>query len=225
MSSIPVGILGATGMVGQQFIALLANHPWFQGRMARRQPALRRQGLPRRRGLAPPGAAVRRRGAAHGRSGHARPRAEARVLRPRLVGRRRDRRRVRRGRPHRRQQRAQLPDGGTVPLLIPEINADHLALLEDQASARGWKGAIVTNPNCATVVLAMALAPLRQFGLKTVMVSTMQAVSGRRVSGRAVVGHSRQRHSVHRRRRRREDRDRDAEDSRRLTARRAPLIR
>jgi aspartate-semialdehyde dehydrogenase len=65
-----------------------------------------------------------------------------------------------------------------VPLLIPEVNADHLALLTTQASARGWKGRIVTNPNCVVVVYAMALAPLRQFGLKTSVITTLQAISG-----------------------------------------------
>jgi aspartate-semialdehyde dehydrogenase len=65
-----------------------------------------------------------------------------------------------------------------VPLLIPEINAEHLQLLPEQRAARHWTGAIVTNPNCATVVLAMALAPLRIFDIKTVVVTTMQAVSG-----------------------------------------------
>jgi aspartate-semialdehyde dehydrogenase len=65
-----------------------------------------------------------------------------------------------------------------VPLLIPEVNAAHLALLPRQREARGWNGGVVTNPNCATVVLAMALAPLRQFGLERVSVTTMQAVSG-----------------------------------------------
>ena len=65
-----------------------------------------------------------------------------------------------------------------VPLLIPEVNADHLALIRRQRRERGWSGAIVTNPNCSTVVLAMALAPLRQFGLRSVMVTTLQAVSG-----------------------------------------------
>ena len=65
-----------------------------------------------------------------------------------------------------------------VPLLIPEVNADHLKLLEAQAASRDWQGRIVTNPNCATVVLAMALAPLRQFGLKTTMITTLQAISG-----------------------------------------------
>src|SRR5206468_12021159 len=66
----------------------------------------------------------------------------------------------------------------TVPLLVPEVNADHLALLAAQVAGRGWKGRIVTNPNCSTVVLAMALAPLRTFGLKTVMITTLQAISG-----------------------------------------------
>ena len=65
-----------------------------------------------------------------------------------------------------------------VPLLIPEVNAEHLALLAEQRKAKGWTGAIVTNPNCSTVVLAMALAPLRQFGIRAVIVTTMQAVSG-----------------------------------------------
>ncbi len=58
-----------------------------------------------------------------------------------------------------------------VPLLVPEVNADHLGLNAMQAAH--WKGLIVTNPNCSTVFLAMALAPLRQFGLKKVMVTTM----------------------------------------------------
>jgi aspartate-semialdehyde dehydrogenase len=65
-----------------------------------------------------------------------------------------------------------------VPLLIPEVNADHLALLDAQASGRGWTGRIVTNPNCVVVVYAMALAPLRQFGLKTSILTTLQAISG-----------------------------------------------
>ena len=65
-----------------------------------------------------------------------------------------------------------------VPLVIPEVNADHLKLLEGQAAARGWKGRVVTNPNCSTVVLSMALAPLRQFGLETAMITTLQAISG-----------------------------------------------
>jgi aspartate-semialdehyde dehydrogenase len=65
-----------------------------------------------------------------------------------------------------------------VPLLVPEINPDHLALIDSQRRARGWRGAIVTNPNCSTVVLAMALAPLRRFEIRTVLTTTLQAVSG-----------------------------------------------
>ncbi len=65
-----------------------------------------------------------------------------------------------------------------VPLLIPEINSEHLQLLEAQTARRGWAGRIVTNPNCSTIPLSMALAPLQPFGLKTVNVSTLQAISG-----------------------------------------------
>ena len=65
-----------------------------------------------------------------------------------------------------------------VPLLVPEVNADHLAVLRAQREARGWKGLIVTNPNCSTVMLTMALAPLRAFDLRTCLVTTLQAVSG-----------------------------------------------
>lgn len=67
----------------------------------------------------------------------------------------------------------------TVPLLIPELNSAHLGILERQRAERGWKGAIVTNPNCTTVVLAGALAPLdRAFGIEAVMMTSMQAISG-----------------------------------------------
>jgi len=61
---------------------------------------------------------------------------------------------------------------------VPEVNADHLRLLEEQRRVRSWPGQIVTNPNCSTVVLVMALAPLKQFGIRRVMVTTMQAISG-----------------------------------------------
>jgi aspartate-semialdehyde dehydrogenase len=65
-----------------------------------------------------------------------------------------------------------------VPLLVPEANAGHLELLQKQQEVRGWPGAIVTNPNCSTIVLVMALAPLKQFRIQKVIVTTMQAVSG-----------------------------------------------
>lgn len=66
-----------------------------------------------------------------------------------------------------------------VPLLVPEANADHLALVETQRRVRGWKGAIVCNPNCTATVLVMGLAPLQQaFGIERVFMTSMQAISG-----------------------------------------------
>ena len=65
-----------------------------------------------------------------------------------------------------------------VPLLVPEINPGHLSLLHSQQRNRGWKGMIVTNPNCSTIVLSLALAPLAQFGIERVIAATLQAVSG-----------------------------------------------
>ena len=65
-----------------------------------------------------------------------------------------------------------------VPLVVPEVNPDHLELLVAQRRVKGWTGAIVTNPNCSTVFLAMALGALRQFRPKSVLVTTLQAVSG-----------------------------------------------
>jgi aspartate-semialdehyde dehydrogenase len=66
-----------------------------------------------------------------------------------------------------------------VPLVIPEVNASHLALIDCQRRNRAWEGAIVTNANCATTVAAVALAPLHErFRVRKVMITTMQAVSG-----------------------------------------------
>jgi aspartate-semialdehyde dehydrogenase len=66
-----------------------------------------------------------------------------------------------------------------VPLLVPEVNADHVGLMDCQRETRGWTGAILANPNCSSAALALALAPLhRAFGIERLFVSTMQAVSG-----------------------------------------------
>ncbi len=177
MAPSPVGILGATGMVGQQFIALLANHPWFKveylgasersaGKAFKDAAAWRlSEPLPddvARRVVetAAPGTAPKLvfSGLDSSVAGEIeRAFAEAgHVI-------------VSNSRNYRMEQH--------VPLLIPEINADHLQLLDTQA-AHGWKGRILTNPNCATIVIAMALAPLRQFGLETTLVTTLQAISG-----------------------------------------------
>ena len=175
---IEVGVLGATGMVGQQFIALLAQHPWFKvtwlgasgrsaGKAYRDAAAWR---LPS--SLPEDVAALDVDAATPGRA----PKLVFSGLDSSVAG----------------DIEGAFAQAGhfiisnsknyrmeaDVPLLIPEINADHLALLERQAAGRGWKGRIVTNPNCSTVVLSMALAPLRQFGLTKVMITTLQAISG-----------------------------------------------
>ena len=176
--TIEVGILGATGMVGQQFIALLANHPWFKvawlgasersaGKAYRDAAAWR---LPNP--LADEVARMKVDEATPGRA----PKLVFSGLDSSVAGEiegafaQAGHVIVSNSRNYRME--------ADVPLLIPEVNADHLALLETQASARGWKGRIVTNPNCVVVVYAMALAPLRQFGLKTSILTTLQAISG-----------------------------------------------
>jgi aspartate-semialdehyde dehydrogenase len=178
MSSIPVGILGATGMVGQQFIALLANHPWF--RVAWVGASQRSEGKAYRdatawRLPAPLPDDVARLGVDAATPGRA-PHLVFSGLDSSVAGEiegafaAAGHTIVSNSRNYRMD-----PD---VPLLIPEVNGDHLALLDAQRAGRGWPGQIVTNPNCAIVVLAMALAPLRQFGLRKVMVTTLQAISG-----------------------------------------------
>src|SRR5258708_7939946 len=148
MAQIEVGILGATGMVGQQFIALLAKHPWFK--VTWLGASERSAGKTFRDATAwPPPSVAGDVEAAFANAGH-------------LV--------ISNSRNYRMD--------ATVPLMIPEINPEHLKLIDQQQAARGWKGRIVTNPNCSVIALAMALAPLRQFGLKTALVTTMQAISG-----------------------------------------------
>ncbi|HTK30293.1 MAG TPA: aspartate-semialdehyde dehydrogenase [Vicinamibacterales bacterium] len=175
---IDVGILGATGMVGQQFIALLAGHPWFRvawlGASQRSEGKAYRDAAAWRLAAPLPGdvAGMTVDGATPGRA----PRLVFSGLDSAVAG----------------DVEAAFAAAGhvvvsnarnyrmepTVPLLIPEINADHLALAAAQRAALGWPGLIVTNPNCAVVVLAMTLAPLRAFGLSKAAVTTMQAVSG-----------------------------------------------
>ncbi|MET1124301.1 MAG: aspartate-semialdehyde dehydrogenase [Archaeoglobaceae archaeon] len=65
-----------------------------------------------------------------------------------------------------------------VPLVIPEVNPDHLQLVEVQKRRRGWDGCIVTNPNCTTIILVLSLKPLTDLGLRSVRVASMQALSG-----------------------------------------------
>lgn len=70
-----------------------------------------------------------------------------------------------------------------VPLTIPEVNPEHLGVLEVQRDERGWDGALVKNPNCSTITMVPTLAALDTFGLERINVSTLQAVSGAGYSG------------------------------------------
>jgi len=174
---IPVGILGATGMVGQHFVKFLQNHPWFEltwvgasDRSAGKKYAEATSW--RLDGVMPPAVAALT--VSDCKPGDA----------PKLVFSAMDASVateierafaeaghcvVSNSKNHRME-----PD---VPLLVPEINGDHLKIVPQQAK-RGWKGCIVTNPNCSTVVLTMALAPFKPFGIRRVIVTTMQAISG-----------------------------------------------
>jgi aspartate-semialdehyde dehydrogenase len=177
-SRIPAGILGATGMVGQHFINFLQGHPWFEvtflgasDRSAGKkfadatswrldgpmpdsvanlvvQECKPGAGTPKLMFSAMDASVATEIERAFAEAGHA------------VVSNSKN---------HRMES--------DVPLLVPEVNADHLKLLPHQAR-RGWKGFIATNPNCATVPLATALAPFKQFGISRVMATTMQAVSG-----------------------------------------------
>lgn len=175
---IDVGILGATGMVGQQFIKQLTGHPWFNpvwlGASERSEGKPYAEAATWRLSSQMPDAlrGVRVHACTPGHAPllmfSALDAAAATDIEPAFA---------RAGHIVISNARSYRMDP-LVPLLIPEVNADHLALLPAQRRERGWRGAIITNPNCSTVVLSMALAPLRQFGLRAVMVTTMQAVSG-----------------------------------------------
>lgn len=175
---IPVGVLGATGMVGQEFVSFLENHPWFDlcwlGASDRSAGKPYREATTWRLGGETP-AYVRDIIVSDSKPADA----------PKLVFSAMDasvateieqafaasgRTIVSNSRNHRMD--------ADVPLLVPEINPEHLKVLPIQRKQRGWGGQIATNPNCSTVVLVMALAPLKQFGIRKIVVSTMQAISG-----------------------------------------------
>jgi aspartate-semialdehyde dehydrogenase len=177
-TKIEVGILGATGTVGQRFIQLLENHPWFRltwlgasdrsvGKRYREAAAWQLEGTPP--------AEVADATVEECVPGNA-PRLLFSSMASNLAG---DIERDFAAAGHIVvSNSSHFRMGADIPLLVPEINPDHLGLLPVQRRERGWSGAIVTNPNCAAVVLVLPLAALRRFGLKRVMVTTFQAVSG-----------------------------------------------
>ncbi|MCC7179562.1 MAG: aspartate-semialdehyde dehydrogenase [Acidobacteria bacterium] len=175
---IDVGVLGATGMVGQQFVSRLARHPWFNltwlAASERSEGKAYKDVAPWRLSTPIPDASAGRvvEACTPGRG----PKVVFSGLDAAVAG----------------EIEGAFAAAGhivvsnarnyrmdpLVPLLIPEVNAEHLQVLPEQRAAKGWTGAIVTNPNCSTIVLALALAPLRHFDIRSVIVSTMQAVSG-----------------------------------------------
>jgi aspartate-semialdehyde dehydrogenase len=176
---IPVAVLGATGSVGQRFIQLLENHPWFEvaelvasdrstgKRYAEATEWRLTADLPKKAGalvvkdygdpLTSPVAFSALPGEVAGEIEQRLAKAGQAVLSNSST--------------HRME-----PD---VPLVIAEVNPEHLAAIETQKAKRGWAGYIVTNGNCSAIHLTLTLKPLQDaFGLDAVMVTTMQAVSG-----------------------------------------------
>jgi aspartate-semialdehyde dehydrogenase len=178
-TKIPVGILGATGVVGQRFLQMLEGHPWFE--VAWLAASDRSEGksyaeAARWRLKTPIPTAV-----AAMRVSPAIPDGAPRVIFAALDA------------GIAAELEPRFADAGCavvsnssalrmqqdVPLVIPEVNADHIKLIDGQSWRKKSGGYVVTNPNCSAIGLVLALAPLQQrFGLETVMAVTMQAVSG-----------------------------------------------
>jgi aspartate-semialdehyde dehydrogenase len=179
MKKLEVGILGATGMVGQRFVSLLEHHPWFELKWlaaSERSAGKTYAEACNWRLREPMAKAARDLPVQDCKPGHAPPLLFS-SLDSKVAG----------------EVEKEFAQAGhvvvsnssnhrmdaDVPLLIPEVNPDHLALVRLQRKQRGWKGMIVTNPNCTTVGLVMSLAPLeKSFGLEKVLMTSMQAVSG-----------------------------------------------
>ncbi len=176
---IPVAVLGATGTVGQKFVRLLADHPWFELAVlaASEQSSGRKYGeVVRWRETTPipdraAGMTVQR----------CDPPLETPIVFSALDAATAlplEEAHAKAGAYVVTNASAWRMDPG-VPLLVPEANGDHVALVRCQRAQKGWGGGLVANPNCSTAALVLALAPLhRAFGVERLFVSTMQAVSG-----------------------------------------------
>ncbi len=179
VNRIPVGVLGGTGMVGQHFIKFLRNHPWFDvtwvgasdrsaGKKYCEATHWRLEGLMPEK--------VRDIVVSESKPGDGAPHLIFSAM-DASVATEIERAFAEAGHVVVSNSKNHRMDKD-VPLLVPEINAAHLGILRVQQRNRGWKGQIATNPNCSTVVLTMALAPFKQFGIERVIVTTMQAISG-----------------------------------------------
>ncbi len=178
MRKVEVGVLGATGMVGQNFVRFLQNHPWFELKWlgASERSITRRYSEAtswRLDGVMPE--TVREMVIEECKPGNAPPLLFSAM--DASVATEIEQAFARAGHVVVSNSKNHRMDAD-VPLLIPEINPDHLRLIPVQQQKRGWKGQIVTNPNCTTVVLTMALAPLKPFGITKVLMTSMQALSG-----------------------------------------------
>jgi aspartate-semialdehyde dehydrogenase len=176
---LPVGVLGATGAVGQKFIKLLENHPWFEVTevaASDRSAGKRYRDAVAWKQVTPIPADV-----ADLEVRNCTPDLKCRIVFSGLdasVAGQIEEDFARAGyvvlsnsKNHRLDE--------DVPLVIPELNHDHLGLISLQRANRGGTGYIVTNSNCSTMFLAMALGPLhREFTVEKVFVTTMQAISG-----------------------------------------------
>lgn len=177
---VPVAVLGATGAVGQTFIGLLAEHPWFEltELAASERSAGRTYGEAARWiGSDPMPSSVRGMTVLSCDPASVTAPLVFSALDASVAGdvelafARAGRMVLSNAKNFRMED--------DVPLVIPEVNADHLALLDVQRAHRGWTGGIVTNANCAAIMAVMALAPLHEaFRLRRLFVATMQAVSG-----------------------------------------------
>ncbi len=179
MDRIPVGILGATGTVGQRFAQLLADHPWFEvAALAASDQSVGKRYIDARQWLLPTPIP---KGVRDLVVQPVEPPLDARLVFSALpwnIAGPVEERFAAAGyavcsnaASHRLER--------DVPLLIPEVNADHAALIEKQRERHQGRGFIVTNANCSSTQLVLALKPLHdRFGLRKVAVITMQAISG-----------------------------------------------
>src|SRR5208282_2312711 len=175
----PVGILGATGMVGQRFVQMLEHHPWFE--VAWLAASDRSEGrlygdAARWKMKTPMPARV-----AEMRISPATPEGAPKIIFAALdasIAAEMEPRFAAAGCAVVTNSSA-LRMQRDVPLVIPEVNPDHIQMIECQSWRKKSGGFVVTNPNCSAIGLVMALKPLQElFGLETVMAVTMQAVSG-----------------------------------------------
>jgi aspartate-semialdehyde dehydrogenase len=179
-----VGILGATGMVGQRFIQLLSNHPWFEiaWLAASDRSAGKRYDEACRWKLDTPLPAHIAAMTLMPNTPEGTPATEL----PRIIFAALDASIAHELEPKFAAAGCAVISNSSafrmttdVPLVVPEVNADHLALIENQSWRKESGGYIVTNPNCCAIGLVLALKPLEEkFGIEKLFVSTMQAVSG-----------------------------------------------